>query len=68
MKIVITNMIQRIFCKHESLTFVRNIYGDEINRVCLKHTYRSIWRCDKCGKIFYKHSLFYKDKNNIYLK
>ena len=50
-------IIKRIFCKHKNLIFVRNIYGDEINQVSLKHTYRSIWICEDCGKIIYKGEL-----------
>lgn len=33
-------IIKRILCKHENLDFVRNIYGDEINRISLKYIYR----------------------------
>ena len=59
-------IIRRIFCKHKNLIFVRNIYGDEINQVSLKHTYRSIWVCEDCGKIIYKGELYeernYKEK------
>lgn len=37
--------IKRLFCKHYKVTFIRNVYGDEINdRNC-----RSLWRCGKCG-------------------
>lgn len=49
--------LKKIFCKHENLEFIRNIYGDEINRVSLKHIYRSIWKCKDCGKIVYKGKL-----------
>ena len=45
--------LKQIVCKHENLEFIRNIYGDEINRVSLKHIYRSIWKCKDCGKIIY---------------
>lgn len=59
-------IIRRIFCKHKNLIFVRNIYGDEINQISLKHTYRSIWVCEDCGKIIYKGELYeernYKEK------
>ena len=40
--------IKRLFCKHYKVTFVRNIYGDEI--ISFGHK-RSLWRCDKCGAL-----------------
>ena len=49
--------LKQIVCKHENLEFIRNIYGDEINRVSLKHIYRSMWKCKDCGKIIYKGEL-----------
>lgn len=49
--------LKKMFCKHENLEFIRNIYGDEINRISLKHIYRSIWQCKDCGKIVYKGKL-----------
>ena len=39
------NWIKRLFCKHQ-FVFVRNIYGDEINK-CGGH--RTLWKCSKCG-------------------
>ena len=47
-------LLKQIVCKHENLEFIRNIYGDEINKVNLKYIYRSIWKCKDCGKIIYK--------------
>ncbi len=38
--------IKRLFCKHYKVTFVRNIYGDEIIAFGWK---RSLWKCVKCG-------------------
>ncbi len=38
--------IKRLFCKHYKVTFVRNIYGDEIIHFGWK---RSLWKCVKCG-------------------
>lgn len=47
--------IKRLRCKHDSLEFIRNIYGDEINMLSgTKNTVRSIWKCKKCGKVIYK--------------
>ena len=37
---------QRCFCRHQVMTFVRNLYGDEINHNGGK---RSLWRCNVCG-------------------
>ena len=45
-----------LFCDHTFLTFVRNIYGDEINQHNGK---RSIWKCKSCGKLIYKDKLYY---------
>jgi hypothetical protein len=41
------NWLKRIFCAH-SYTFVRNVYGDEINLLGGK---RSVWRCTKCSNV-----------------
>lgn len=47
--------LKRLFCKHSSgVTFVRNIYGDEINTAGGK---RSVWRCDRCGGLLLKDQL-----------
>ena len=51
-----TKFIKRLFCKHK-YEFVRNIHGDEIRYVGWK---RSIWKCTKCGKIYY--SAYLKEK------
>ena len=39
---------KRLFCKHYEVTFVRNIYGDEIIEWGYK---RSLRKCNKCGAI-----------------
>ena len=49
----IISWFKQIKCKHE-YKFVRNIYGDEINWC---GGYRSVWRCNKCGKIEYRKYL-----------
>jgi len=42
-------------CKKHELVFIRNIYGDEINQISPPgKTYRSEWKCLRCGKIKYK--------------
>lgn len=41
--------MRKIFCSHEYV-FNRNIYGDEINSTGRKIK-RSVWNCEKCGKI-----------------
>ena len=45
--------LKRLFCKHD-LSFVRNIYGDEIRNYDWK---RSIWKCNKCGKRVLKDAI-----------
>lgn len=50
--------IQNFGCEHEYV-FIRNIYGDEINRC---GGYRSQWQCMKCGKYMYSKDL-YSDAN-----
>ena len=42
--------IQRLFCNHKNIKFIRNIYGDEINHVSLSKVYRSWWECSDCGR------------------
>lgn len=53
-----TNSIKMFFkrftCKHTNQTFIRNIYGDEINWTGGK---RSIWKCDDCGKVIFSDEL-----------
>lgn len=42
--------LKQLLCWHLGpATFVRNIYGDEINQSGC----RSIWTCDKCGQTMY---------------
>jgi len=59
----------KLFCKHE-YEFVRNIHGDEINWVSpINKTYRSIWKCKKCGKLKYSCYLnLHEDKNAHIIK
>lgn len=45
-------------CKHKSIEFIRNVYGDEINVLSSdRMIVRSIWKCKNCGKIIYKGRL-----------
>lgn len=47
--------IKRLLCDHgDGVSFVRNIYGDEINAFNGK---RSIWVCNKCEKHFFLPAL-----------
>lgn len=47
--------IKRLFCKHKGkLTFIRNIYGDEIMH---SNYNRSVWSCDECYWIVLKPEL-----------
>lgn len=50
-------MVKQLFCKHKSQKFIRNIYGDEINRISTKKIFRSEWKCKNCGKTFYRSEL-----------
>lgn len=47
--VVVQRLVRRWRCRHE-WAWVRNIHGDEINRVSLSRVYRSWWRCRLCGK------------------
>lgn len=49
--------LRKIRCAHEDATFIRNIYGDQINHVSTSKVYRSWWKCNKCGKTFAKQYL-----------
>ena len=46
-------IIKQLFCKHNNIEFIRNIYGDEINYA----NTRSVWKCKYCGKILYRRHL-----------
>jgi hypothetical protein len=48
-------IINRIFCRHTKLLFVRNLYGDQIN---YSGGFRSTWECAECGKPFRRRALF----------
>lgn len=39
-------LLKRLFCRHRSVTFVRNIHGEEIVHSGYK---RSVWKCKRCG-------------------
>ena len=53
----ISRLVKQMLCKHKDQQFVRNIYGDEINRISTKHIYRSEFRCKTCGKLIYHQGL-----------
>jgi len=43
------DFFKRLFCRQQRVvSFVRNVYGDEINVLggC-----RSLWRCKRCGAV-----------------
>lgn len=50
-------MLKQLFCKHKNQRFIRNIYGDEINRISTKKIFRSEWKCSDCGKVIYHSEL-----------
>jgi len=54
--------IRSLFCRHKSITFIRNIYGDEINHAGGK---RSVWMCDGCKWPIYKNTL-HRNPNGEY--
>ena len=54
-------IIQNFRCNHE-YEFVRNIYGDEINWC---RGYRSLWKCNKCGKYKYWEHLYSPLNKNL---
>ncbi len=41
--------LRRLFCRHSSIVFLRNIHGDEINAWSVRRVYRSLWLCERCG-------------------
>lgn len=45
-------LFKRLFCSHR-IKFLRDIYGDSINH----YDARSIYECEKCGKIFKSNEL-----------
>lgn len=51
----IKKYFSNLFCSHKKLEFVENIYGDQIN---IHHRKRSIWKCQRCGKLIYKDELY----------
>lgn len=53
-------MCRKFFCDHKGWAevFVRNIYGDEINRMNGK---RSMWVCSHCGEVILRDYLW-RDK------
>lgn len=40
--------IKRMLCRHENMTFIRNIHGGEITS---SGGMRSVWRCNHCHRI-----------------
>jgi hypothetical protein len=51
--------LKRLFCRHpDGLTFIRNIYGDEIMTWGYK---RSCWRCNRNGCLVGKDELFFPE-------
>lgn len=54
----------KLFCKHKNQKWVRNIYGDEINRISTRKIYRSEWKCADCGKTIYHHDLNERTKTH----
>lgn len=49
----VMGIFKMIFCRHKTEEFIRNIYGDEVNRM----GGRSLWKCKRCGKYIVKDEL-----------
>lgn len=47
-------LFKRLFCRHQNLEFVRNLYGDEIVDWGWK---RSVWACKRCDAAVGKDEL-----------
>lgn len=60
-------ILNEIFCRHRKQTFLRNIYGDEINRVGLAKIYRSWWVCNRCGAMILHHHL-HQDGDSVHFE
>lgn len=58
----IKEWLKKLWCTHDKQSFVRNIYGDEINHVSLNRVYRSWWECDECGKRIPHEKLISKEQ------
>ena len=61
-------IFKRFNCSHNNIVFVKNLFGDDINRWSFGHkTTRSLWKCKRCGKIIRSKDLFLKDcyKDNV---
>jgi hypothetical protein len=48
-------ILKQFFCEHRNSTWLRNIYGDEIN---YHNGKRSLWKCDECEKITFGDWLY----------
>lgn len=56
---MIHKFIIRALCKHNDKTFIRNIYGDEINYL----NCRSLWKCNHCKKEIKSDQLYSSETN-----
>ena len=57
----IPRIFKRINCSHTSIVFIKNLFGDNINRWSYGNkTVRSLWRCRRCGKIIRSGDLYLK--------
>ena len=57
----VPRVFKRVNCNHNHIVFVKNLFGDNINRWSYggKIT-RSLWRCKRCGKIIRSSDLYLK--------
>ena len=54
-------------CKHENLLFIKNLFGDNINRYSTNKTIaRSLWRCKDCGKLIPSSELNLEECYKVY--
>jgi RNase P subunit RPR2 len=55
---VLSLLIKRLFCKHDYRWLV-NLHGDPIHYYSTWRKFaRSIWSCEKCGKLQYREQLY----------
>jgi ABC-type ATPase with predicted acetyltransferase domain len=68
MKIVIGDFIIRINkCKHKNRLFIKNLFGDNINKYSNNnHIVRSLWRCKDCGKLIRSSELNLEECYKVY--
>lgn len=50
----LVNVLKQFLCRHKNKKCITNLNGDMCNINNKRNmTYRSIWKCEQCGKIIY---------------